>query len=282
MIKLGINTMVWTCGFTVADLPLLSRIRDYGYDTVEIAVFDFDATDPVPIRRAAADTGLDLTVTSALPAGMSLVTEDHAVRTRTREWLWRAIERVAEFGGSILAGPLYSPVGELPGRRRTKTEWSFAIDEYCYLADSIRGLGVRLAIEPLNRFETYFLNTAADARRLCDEVGSDAIGVLFDTFHANIEEDDIVCGLRSLGARLFHIHLSENHRGVPGDGHIEFVEVLEALRKAGYNGHAVVESFASTIPELACATAIWRDYAESPDVFARTAAAHLRSILAMR
>jgi D-psicose/D-tagatose/L-ribulose 3-epimerase len=146
------------------------------------------------------------------------------------------------------------------------------------LGATIAGCGVRIAVEPLNRFETWFLNTAEDARRLGDEIGSDSIGTLFDTFHAGIEENNISAALASLEGRLFHVHLSENNRGIPGCGHVPFAAVMETLRTMRYSGHAVVESFASSIPEIARATAMWRDYASSPDDFAMRAIGNLRPL----
>jgi D-psicose/D-tagatose/L-ribulose 3-epimerase len=280
MIRLGINTMVWSGGYEERQLGLLERIRAWGYDAVELPVFDFEALDPLPLRHALAESGLAATVSSALPSGLGVLSGDPAVRAATREWLRRAVHKIAACGASILAGPLYAPVGELPGRRRTASEWDWAVEEYCKLGEAMRGSGVRLAVEPLNRFETYFLNTAADARRLCEEVADQSIGVLFDTFHANIEEEDVVAALRSLGCRLIHVHLSENNRGIPGSGHVPFAAVAGALAASGYCGNAVVESFATSIPELARATAMWRDFAASPDEFARQSIGNLRPLFA--
>ena len=123
-----------------------------------------------------------------------------------------------------------------------------------------------------------FLNTAADALRLCREIGHPSVGVLFDTFHANVEEKDIAAALQSLGAALYHVHLSENDRGVPGTGHIPFREVLDTLKSMEYAGAAVVESFATTIPEIARAAAIWRDLYPSSDRFAIDSMAFLRQL----
>jgi D-psicose/D-tagatose/L-ribulose 3-epimerase len=278
MVRFGINTMVWSGGYNGEQLALLERIRDLGYQTVELGVFDFKAVDPAPVRRALTATGLSLTVASALPAKLNLVNEDAGVRARTREWIESAVGVTTEMGGTVLAGPLYIPVGDLPGRRRTAAEWKRAVEEYQALGVAIQATGVRVAIEPLNRFETYFLNTAADARRLCEEVACESVGVLFDTFHANIEEEDILAALRSLGPWLAHVHLSENNRGVPGDGHVPFGAIAAELAANGYQGCAVVESFAGSIPEVARATAIWRDFAPSPDEFARRSIANLRLI----
>jgi D-psicose/D-tagatose/L-ribulose 3-epimerase len=278
MIRLGINTMVWSGAVPAPRSGLFERLRAWGYEAVEVPVFDFAAFDAVPLGRAAADAGLALSVSSALPSNLSLAGSDPNIRRETRCWLQTAVEKTAAAGGSILAGPLYLPVGLLAGRRRSEDEWSRAVDELRALTPAIRGSGVRIAIEPLNRFETYFLNTAADARRLCDQVADDSVGALFDTFHANIEEDSIEDAIRALGASLIHVHLSENHRGVPGSGHVPFRLVSDTLASRGYTGLAIVESFASSIPEIAAATAMWRDYAASPDDFARRSVENLRRV----
>lgn len=280
MIQLGINTMVWAGSFTPADFPLLDRLRAWGYGSVELPVFDFVHFEAAAVRRAVADAGLALTLSSALPQDLHLASEDAGVRRRTVEWLAHALDCTAECGARLLAGPMYAPVGYLPGRRRTEAEWARAIEALQQLDLITRRIPARLAIEPLNRFETYFLNTTAEARALCDAVASPMIGVLFDTFHANIEESSFDEALAASGSRLLHVHLSENHRGVPGSGHIPFAAILSALHRRGYVGLAVVESFASTIPEIAAATAMWRDYADSPDEFARRSAKYLGPLIA--
>jgi D-psicose/D-tagatose/L-ribulose 3-epimerase len=275
MISLGINTMVWTGNFSVRNLALLDTIRAAGFDVAELAVFDFPALDCGAVRSALEANGLACTATSALPENMSLLDAGAEVRRRTVEWLRRAVETVAQVGASVLAGPFYAPVGFLPGRRRTTDEWNYAVEGLRQVGEAIAGSGVRLAIEPLNRFETYFLNTAADALRLYREVDHPSVGVLFDTFHANVEEKDIPAALQSLGAALYHVHLSENDRGVPGTGHVPFPQVFDALKQMNYAGAAVVESFATTIPEIARAAAIWRDLYPSSDSFAADSAAFL-------
>jgi len=278
MIPLGINTMVWTGGFSAANLALLDKIRAVGFDVAELGVFDFPALDCAAIRSALRANGLACTATSALPDELSLIAPDAAVRARCVEWLCRAAGTLAEVGGTVLAGPFYSPVGYLSGRARTADEWAWAVDGLRRVGEAIAGSGVRLAIEPLNRFETYFLNTGADALRLCREIGHPAVGILFDTFHSNIEEKDMAATLRSLGETAYHVHISENDRGVPGTGHVPFREVFATLAAMRYSGAAVVESFAGTIPEIARAAAIWRPLYPSPDALAAESAAFLREL----
>jgi D-psicose/D-tagatose/L-ribulose 3-epimerase len=280
MIPLGINTMVWTGSFGSANLRLLDTIREAGFEVAELGIFDFPALECRAVRSALKQNGLACTATSALPEDLSLLDSDPEVRRRTVGWLRCAVDAVAQVGASVLAGPFYSPVGYLPGRRRTEDEWSYAAEGLRQVGESIAGTGVRLAIEPLNRFETYFLNTAADALRLYREIDHPSVGVLFDTFHANVEEQDITEALQSLGPALYHVHLSENDRGIPGTGHIPFREVFDTLKSMDYAGAAVVESFATTIPEIARAAAIWRDLYLSSDRFAIDSMAFLRGLRA--
>jgi D-psicose/D-tagatose/L-ribulose 3-epimerase len=194
------------------------------------------------------------------------------------------IKAVAGAGTRVLAGPLYCPVGYLPGRRRTPDEWNWAVDAYQQLGDTLVAHDITLAIEPLNRFETYFLNTAADAARLADEVNHPNVGILFDTFHANIEEKSIGDGYRTIGRHLRHVHTCENDRGIPGSGHVEWDDVFRALREVNYDGWLTIESFGFALGDLSAAAAIWRDIEKTPESiaveglkFLRSATGHLRS-----
>jgi D-psicose/D-tagatose/L-ribulose 3-epimerase len=163
---------------------------------------------------------------------------------------------------------MYAPVGYLPGRRRTEDEWKRAVEAWQQLTPWLEQHSVTAAIEPLNRFETFFLNTAADAARFCDEVAHPNVGILFDTFHANIEEPDIAAGYSTLGRHLKHVHTCENNRATPGSGHVEWREVFQVLQELRYDGWLTIESFNSNLPEIAAATAIWRDLATPPESIA--------------
>lgn len=276
--KIGVNTMVWTGGFNTSHFPLLSQIRAWGFDSVEISIFDYTDFPIAETRRALQDVGLALSCTSAMPAGISLLDESASVRAASMDWMRRALTTVSELGGSILAGPFYSPVGFLPGTRRTADEWKRVVDCYRQLAPEFEALPAKVAIEPLNRFETFFLNLCEDAVRLCDEIGSPSVGVLYDTFHANIEERDLFAACRSTQRHLLHVHTCENDRGAPGSGHIPFPGVFETLKAMNYQGLCVIESFASNIPEIARAAAIWRDLAAQQDDIAVKGLEYLRQV----
>jgi D-psicose/D-tagatose/L-ribulose 3-epimerase len=278
--KFGVNLYIWSANFDASYIPLLSRIKAAGFDGVEIPMYkgcDFPVKD---VRRGLAESGLELTVCSILVDGLSLLADDAAVRAKAVEQLKENIATTAEAGSRIIAGPLYSPVGFLAGRRRTEEEWKRAVDCWQQLGPTLDQYNVTAALEPLNRFETYFLNTAADAARFCDEVGHAKVGILFDTFHANVEEKDIAAGCRTAARHLKHVHTCENDRGTPGSGHVEWKAVFEAIHEIGYDGWLTIESFGSNLPEIAAAAAIWRDLAVTPEAVAFDGVRFLRKLAA--
>ena len=278
--KLGVNTFIWSAEFGTAQLPLLPRIKAHGFDGVEVPMFDPAHFPSADIRRGVEAHGLECTVCSISPQGRSLVSDDPEVRRRTRQHLRDAIEATAEVGARLIDGPLYSPVGYLPGRRRTPEEWQWAIEGYQSVTSTLEACDVTMAIEPLNRFETYFLNTASDAAALCDAVGHPRVGVAFDTFHANIEEKDLAGGCRQLGRHLKHVQISENDRGTPGSGHIGWTTLLRALGDLGYDGWLTIESFGPSLGAFSAAVAIWRDIEPTPDAIAFDGVEFLRRTLA--
>jgi D-psicose/D-tagatose/L-ribulose 3-epimerase len=278
--KFAVNTLLWTASFSLDDLPLLGRIREWGFDGVEIARYDFSAFPARVLREAVRNEGLEPLLCSALTGGLSLASDDSRIRQAANDFLRRAIEAAAELGSPLLAGPFVSAVGLLPGRRATEEEWMRAAEGVAALVPVLREHDVTLALEPLNRFETYLLNTCADMRRFCDQVHDPYVGALFDTFHANIEEKCFSDAVRALGPRLQHFHACENDRGTPGTGHVAWDEVFAALREIGYDGWCVIESFGARVPEIAAAACVWRDLAPGAETLAREGLAFLRDAAA--
>ena len=188
--------------FGASFFDILPRVKKYGFDAFEIPVFDPSQVDVDSIRKELEANNLACTICAILPPGLSAIDGDSAVRARTQEHLARCVELTAAFGATLLSGPIYAPVGYIPGRRRTKNEWQWAVECIQGLGPVLERNGVTLAIEPLNRFETFFLTTVSDAADLCDAIGHPNIGVLVDTFHANIEEKNIPEACRMPGAAL--------------------------------------------------------------------------------
>jgi D-psicose/D-tagatose/L-ribulose 3-epimerase len=266
--KYGVNTFIWTANFDRSNLHLLPAIKAAGFDGVEVPLFQpsqFAASD---IRKGIADNGLECTICSILTGGMNVISGDAAVREKTRIHLQDCAKAAAEVGAKIVCGPLYSPVGLMTGQRPTDDEWKRAVDCYQAIGPTLSEYGVTIALEPLNRFETYFLTTAADAVALCDAIDHPNVGILFDTFHANIEEKHVEDALRVAGRHLKHVHTCENDRGIPGTGHVDWPGVFQALRDVHYDGWLTIESFGFALGELSAAASIWRDIAPSPESIA--------------
>lgn len=266
--KFGANTFIWSgaCDRTVEEaLPL---IKEHGFDGVELPLFRPSDFPAARMRKAAEANGLEINFCSVLVDGLSLISDDSGIRRKTIETLKAMIQTAAAVNAAMIAGPLYSPVGFLPGRRRTEDEWKRAVEGYQALGDTLAACRVQLAIEPLNRFETFFLNTAEDARRLSEQVGHPNVGILYDTFHANIEEKDIGNGFRTVGKHLKHVHTCENDRGTPGSGHVEWDRVFRALTELRYDGWLTIESFGFALEDISAAAAIWRDIEQTPSEIA--------------
>lgn len=262
--RFGINTFLWTAEFGPEHFGLLPEIRERGFDGVEVSLFRPAQFPAAAIRRAVEANGMSSTVCSVLTPGLSLISDDASVRAKTITHMKDCIRAVAELGSHMIAGPLYSPVGYLPGRRRNADEWKWAVEGYRELGPVFAANDVHVGIEPLNRFETYFLNTTADAIALCAEVNHPNVGILWDTFHANIEEKIPAAALATTGRFLKHVHTCENDRGTPGSGHVDWPGVFRALRELRYDGWLTIESFGFALGEISAAASIWRDLAPTP------------------
>jgi D-psicose/D-tagatose/L-ribulose 3-epimerase len=277
--KFGANTFMWGVHFGPADFHRLPKIKEWGFDGIEFPVLDTQNFPAQAIRKELERVGLEATGVTVVPGGMHLGSSDASVRTRTREHLKTCIRLTAEAGATLLSGPMYSPVGYLTGVRRTADEWKYAVESWQALAPVAKDAGVEIGIEPLNRFETYFLNTAADGAKFCEAVGHPSIGLLFDTFHANIEEKTVGDALRSAAPHLKHLHTCENDRGTPGTGHVAWTEFFATLRSIGYDRWMTIESFGFSLGELSAAAAIWRDLAPTVDSIAFDGVKFLRAQL---
>jgi D-psicose/D-tagatose/L-ribulose 3-epimerase len=276
--KFGANTFIWSDHFDPGQTALLDRLKQAGFDGVEIPLIEPEQKRVAEIRRTIERSGLECTVCSVLAPGLSTISDDADIRNKTQKHLERCIQTVAELGASVIAGPLYAPVGYLPGRRRTQEEWKHAVNCFQQLGPELDEFQITLAIEPLNRYETYFLNTAADAAQLCEEINHPKIGVLFDTYHANIEEKNIAQGIAACGPCLRHVHSCENDRGIPGTGHVDWLAVASALREGHYDGWLTIEGFGFSLGALSTAASIWRDLAPEAEDIAFKGLPFLREI----
>ncbi len=203
-----------------------------------------------------------------MPTGKSAIAADAAERALAFDHLKWAIDCTAALGGNVLCGPFHQPLGEFSGTGPTEVEKSHCIEVHKQAAQYAARGGIALSVEPLNRFECYFLNTARDAQALVERVDEPNYGYLYDTFHFNIEEKSLTEAIRATAPAINHVHISENDRGTPGAGHVDFAAVFAALKHSGYDGWLTVEAFGQALPDLAAATKIWRPlFLEPEDVY---------------
>jgi D-psicose/D-tagatose/L-ribulose 3-epimerase len=268
--KTGMNLLLWTTHVTAEHFPILEKLKATGFDGVEVPLFAGDARHFQTIRKELDNLALGCTtVTVAIPEA-NPISADAAVRKQALERLKWAIEMTATLGGEILAGPYHSPLAMFTGSGPTDDEKKRAADVLRQAAEEAAKTSVTLAIEYLNRFECYFLTTAADARALVQRVNHPNFRTMYDTFHAHIEEKNVSRAIASLADSFVHVHISENDRGIPGTGLVYWQETFRALRKAQYDRWLVIEAFGRALPDLAAATRVWRDlFANAEDVYTR-------------
>jgi len=263
--KLGVSAFAWTAAFGSGHLPLIPQVKEYGFDGFEIPMFVPSALPAADLRREFEANDLECTVCAILPSGINPISPDASVRKRSRAHLVECVETAAEMGARLLGGPIFAPIGYLPEHRPTGDEWKWAVETIQSLGDLIEKNTLDLSIEPVNRSETFFLRTAAEAKEFCEDVGHPCIGVTVDTFHANIEEKSLPAAIDLLGFHLKHMHMSENDRGLVGTGHVDFAGCMKALHRIGYDGYLTIEGFGYTEGETSAPGALWADMGVSPE-----------------
>jgi D-psicose/D-tagatose/L-ribulose 3-epimerase len=281
---IAVNTWIWASPLTDQDIvELVPRIRDFAADAVELPLEEPGDWTPATAREVLFDHDLTAaSVAAVMSAGRELVATDSATLGRTRDYLRRCIDAAAEVGAPVVAGPMYASVGRT--WRTTPAERARCLDELrdglAPIAEHARGSGVRLAVEPLNRYETSLLNTVAQTLEAIDGLPVDTVGIALDTYHQNIEERGLAAGVRAAAGRVAHVQVCANDRGTPGSDHLDWPGFLGALGESGYTGPLCIESFTAHNAAIAVAACIWRPLAASQDAIARDGVAFLRGALA--
>ena len=256
--KYGLNLLLWTSSVDESIFPTLEKIKSWGYDGVELPVFDMQLPAYQKIGKKLAEVGLESTAVTVCTDDANPISPDAAIRQAGIERINKAVDMCAAAGSTHLCGPIHSALGTFVGRGRTDDEWKWGQESLAKAADYAQKQNVTLVVEYLNRFETYFLNSAEDTGRFCREVNHPHLKMMYDTFHANIEEKDPLAAVAACQDQMVHVHISENDRSTPGDGQVNWNASFEALRRAKYDGWLTIEAFGLALPELAAATRIWR------------------------
>jgi D-psicose/D-tagatose/L-ribulose 3-epimerase len=281
--KFGINTFVWVSPFSTAALSVLGpKVKGYGYDILELAIEDPRQVDVAKVKAGLREYGLETIICGAFGPDRNICSADPAIRQNAEDYIRWLIDAAAELGSPTVVGPMYSSVGKahLETAAARQQEWELSIERVRAMADYARPLGVRLALETLNRFETDMINTVAQGMEYIAATGADNLGLHLDTFHLHLEEKSSAAAICMAGDRLFHFHACENDRGVPGSGQVRWAEVAQALKEVGYQGPVVIESFTPEVKEIARAVCIWREIAPSQDAIAEQGLHFLKTLLA--
>ena len=264
-VRFGLNLLVYTAAFTKEKIDLIPKVAEFGFDGVEIPFNDLSLLDAAATRQALEKAGVGMTACCIMMPGENPCSPDAAERRKAVARLKQMIDITGEMGGDAVAGPLYSPCSYLTGKATTEDEWTWCAECLSAAAEHAEKARIPMAIEPLNRFETYVINTVDQAMKMVERVGSEYLTVQVDTFHANIEEKDTGTAIRAVGKHLGHFHASESDRGTPGTGQVPWEGAFAALRDVGYDKWVTIESFATGILDLCAAASIWRPLYESAD-----------------
>ncbi|QEL13930.1 sugar phosphate isomerase/epimerase [Limnoglobus roseus] len=263
--KIGMNLLLWTGHVTEEHYPLLAKIKAAGYDGVELPLFEGDPSHFKKVKTELDKQGLKCTTVTVVNPEHSPISPDASIRKAAHERHKWAIDCSAALGAETMLGPFHSPLGVFTGDGPTADEKKRAAEVLRQAAEYAKQANLMLAIEYLNRFECYFLTTAADAVALVKSVDHPNFRTMYDTFHANIEEVRPSTAIRTISPVLAHVHISENNRGTPGTGQVNWFETFRSLREVGYDGWLTIEAFGRALPALAAATRVWRDFFPSPD-----------------
>ena len=280
--KFGMNLLLWTDGLSEEHLPLLEKLKALGYDGVELPVFNLDPDHFAAWGRRLDDIGLERTGVTVRGSEDNPTSADAKVRAAGVEANRRAVECCQAAGAPILAGPYHSALGEFSGSGPTDDERKRAAESMRQVAEHAQACGVTLALEYLNRFECYLLNTAADMVRFVRQVDHPNCRMMYDTFHAHIEEKDAAAAIRTCAEYTVHVHISENDRSTPGSGQVDWPATFDTLRETGYDGWLMIEAFGLALPSLVAATKIWRRMYESEEQLSRDGLEFMRSEWAKR
>jgi D-psicose/D-tagatose/L-ribulose 3-epimerase len=280
--QIGVNTWVWTSPLTTEELEKLApQVKKMGFDWIEVPLEGLDDMDHTRGAEIIKEYDLGVSACAAMGPDRDLIHPDPEIRASGMAYLKGAIQATNDLGATNLVGPLYSAVGRTwqstPEERARDTD--LLVENLSELSNYAAEFDVVLCVEPLNRFETSFINLAEQAIPIVDRVDHPNCQMMLDTFHMNIEEKSLGDAIRAVGPRLRHVHACENDRGAPGTGNIPWDEIAKALNDIHYDGPVVIESFTAKVKSIARAAAIWRALAPSQDALAEDGLKFLRQLL---
>ena len=274
--KIGINLLVIGSEITPEHAPQLAELKANGFDAVEVPMFTGSPERYAELGRLLSDIGLSCGTAAIANDAANPISADAGIRAKARDLHRWFVDCTEAMGGEVIAGPVHCPVGTFTGYAATDEERARCIEAMKEMADYAARANIRIAVEPINRFESYLMSTVDEAAEIVAAVARPNFGILFDTFHANIEAKDPVGTFERHCKSVMHFHVSENDRGIPGTGHIPFPAYFDALRRCEFDHWISIEAFSRALPEIAGATRVWRDLFESTGELIREAPAFVK------
>ncbi|MDQ6434766.1 sugar phosphate isomerase/epimerase [Mesorhizobium sp. LHD-90] len=274
--KIGFCMFLWTTNVTQKHEKLLRDIKATGYDGVEIPIFEGSPDEYKRLGDLLDRIGLERTAVTAMGDPAMNLIGDAAARKAGIKYMKWAIDCANALGADKLSGPMHSTLGHFSGVGPTAAEKKRSVSSQRAIGDHAATKNVTVGLEALNRFECYLFNTMDDLCAHLDEVDHPHIKAMYDTFHCNIEEQDPIAAFTKSLRHIVHVHISENDRGVPGRGNIPWKKTFSAIRDSGYVGWLTIEAFGRGLKDLAAATKVWRDFAESPEAVYKEGFVHIR------
>lgn len=280
--RFGMNMLLWFDTLCEEAIPLLDEIREIGFDVVEIPLLEIDVTKHARWAKHLDNAGLNRTAVMACDPLLSPINPDPTIRRKAIDSLKSALDCCQASGSEKMVGPYHSVMGELSGKGPTEDEWKWAVEGIREVAEYAETCNVTLALEYLNRYECYLINTAADGARFCRDVNHPRCKMMYDTFHSHIEEKSTPAAIRELKDCLTHVHISENDRSTPGKGNVRWSETFDTLHEIGYNDILMVEAFGSPLPLVGAAAKIWRKMYDTEHQLASDALSFMKAEVAKR
>ena len=280
MFRFGVASLIWTEDFTEKDLPLIEKAKELGFDVLDINVAHPERFPAEKVSDKIKEVGIEVVTTIGMPQDSNIIHPDPAVRKQGLNTLKKMVDINVEIGSQIIAGVIYASWGYITGKPRTEQEWKWSVENMREAAEYAKTKGnIVLAVEPVNRFETHFINIAEDAVKYCRDVGTGNMKILLDAFHMIREEMSFtdavnICGKEYLG----YVHVCENNRGIPGTGLVPWREFFTVLKNIDYEGPMSIESFDPGFEELNRLCAIWRNFADTGEELAVQGLKNLKEI----
>jgi D-psicose/D-tagatose/L-ribulose 3-epimerase len=280
--KIGVDSFIWSENFSEKDIWIIPKAKELGFAAIDISISHPESFPTEKVLKEVKKTGIEAVTTHTLHKGTNIISADPKVRKKGVEMLKLMVDINEALGSKIMGGVIYAGWGCLSGKPRSKDEWNWSVDSMKEVGEygkKVKGLSI--CVEPVNRFETHFLNIASDAVQYCKDVGTGNMKVHLDCFHMIREETSFrgaveTCGKQYLG----YVHVCENNRGIPGTGLVPWKEFFTAVKEIGYDGPMVIESFDPSFEELNRLCAIWRKFADSGEELAVKGLKNLMAIAA--